>query len=183
MVFEYILKKNGIDPYKDIDMITNIDFGISSQSFLAQGDYTVEFEPAATAIELAGEGKVVASLGVASGNVPYTAYSAKLSYIKKNPEVIQKFVNALQKGMDYVNSHTSEEIAKVIQPQFAETKLENIVIIVGRYKDQGTWKENLVFEEESFNLLQDILETAGELTQRAPYASLVDTSYAQKAAE
>lgn len=182
MVFEYILKKNGVDPYKDIDMITNIDFGITSQSFLAgQGDYTVEFEPAATAIELAGEGKVVASLGVASGNVPYTAYSAKLSYIKKNPEVIQKFVTALQKGMDYVNSHTTEEIAKVIQPQFKETDLKNITIIVGRYKDQGTWKENLVFEKESFELLQDILETAGQLTVRAPYESLVDTSYAKEA--
>lgn len=103
-------------------MITIIDFGITSQSFLAgQGDYTEEFEQAATAIELAGEGKVVASLGVASGNVPYTAYSAILSYIEKNPEVIQKFVNALQKGMDYVNSHTTEEIAKAIQPHFAET--------------------------------------------------------------
>lgn len=182
MVFEYILKENGIEPYDEIDMIKNIDFGITSQSFLAgQGDYTVEFEPAATAIELEGEGKVVASLGVASGKVPYTAYAAKASYIKKNPEVIQKFVNALQKGMDYVNSHTTEEIALVIQPQFNETNIQNIEIIVERYKDQDTWKENLVFERESFELLQDILETAGELSKRTPYEELVNTSFAQKA--
>ncbi len=182
MVFEYILKKNGIDPYKDIDMITNIDFGITSQSFMAgTGDYTIEFEPAATGIELEGNGKVVASLGVDSGYVPYTAYSAKLSYIKDNKETIQKFVNALQKGMDYVQTHTSEEIATAIQPQFKETDLSKITTIVSRYKDQDTWKDNLIFEEASFDLLQDILDTAGELSQRAPYTDLVDTSYAKNA--
>ena len=182
MVFEYILKKNQIDPYNDVDMITNIDFGITSQSFMAgTGDYTIEFEPAATGIELEGQGKVVASLGVDSGYVPYTAYAAKLSYMKENKDVIQKFVNALQKGMDYVQSHTVEEIAKAIQPQFAETDLSKITLIVTRYKEQDTWKDNLIFEQASFDLLQDILETAGELSARAPYNDLVDTSYAQKA--
>lgn len=182
MVFEYILKKNKIDPYQDIDMITNIDFGITSQSFMAgTGDYTVEFEPAATGIELENQGKVVASLGVDSGYVPYTAYSAKLSYIKENPKVIQKFVNALQKGMDYVQTHTVEEIAVAIQPQFAETDLSKITLIVTRYKEQDTWKDNLIFEESSFVLLQDILELAGQLSNRAPYDKLVDTSYAKKA--
>jgi NitT/TauT family transport system substrate-binding protein len=182
MVFEYILKQNGIDPYKDIDMITNIDFGITSQSFMAgTGDYTIEFEPAASGIELEGKGTVVASLGVDSGYVPYTAYSAKLSYIKDHSEAIQKFVNALQKGMDYVQSHTSKEIAKAIQPQFKETDLSKITLIVTRYKEQDTWKDNLIFEEKSFDLLQNILETAGELSDRAPYADLVDTSYAEKA--
>lgn len=184
MVFEYILKQNQIDPYKDIDMITNIDFGITSQSFMAgTGDYTIEFEPAATGIELEGKGKVVASLGVDSGYVPYTAYSAKLSYLKENPEQIQKFVNALQKGMDYVQTHTAKEIATVIQPQFKETDLNKITMIVTRYKDQETWKDNLIFEETSFDLLQNILDTAGELSARAPYDDLVDTSYAIKAYE
>jgi NitT/TauT family transport system substrate-binding protein len=182
MVFEYILKSKGIDPYVDIDMITNIDFGITSQSFMAgTGDYTVEFEPAATGIELEDQGSVVASLGVDSGYVPYTAYSAKSSYIKENSEVIQKFVNALQEGIDYVQTHSSKEIAVAIQPQFAETELSTITVIVTRYKDQDTWKDNLIFEQASFSLLQDILETAGELSSRAPYADLVDTTYAVKA--
>lgn len=103
--------------------------------------------------------------------------------MEKHPEVVQGFTNALQKGMDYVNTHTPEEIAKVIEPQFKETDLETIMTIVKRYYDQNTWKENLVFEEESFNLLQDILEDAGELSQRAPYDKLVNTEYAVKAAK
>lgn len=184
MVFEYILKKHGIDPTTDLTIIQNIDFGITSQSFAAgTGDYTIEFEPAATGLETQKAGKVVASLGVESGMVPYTAYSAKTSFIKKNPEVIEKFVKALQKGMDYVNTHSPEEIAKVIEPQFKETGLETITKIVTRYYDQDTWKDNLVFEQESFDLLQDILMEAGVITEKAPYEKLVNTSYATDVAK
>lgn len=183
MIFEYILKKNSLDPKKDLTIIQNIDFGITAQSFQAgTGDYTIEFEPAATGLELQKAGKVVASLGVESGMVPYTAYSAKLSYIKDHPETIQKFVNALQKGMNYVNTHTSEEIAKVIKPQFKETDIDTVTKIVTRYKDQQTWKEDLIFKEESFNLLQDILDSSDMLAKRAAYSDLVDTTYATKAA-
>ncbi len=184
MVFEYILKKNGINPETDLEIIQNIDFGLTSQAFAAgTGEYSVEFEPAASSLEAEGTGTVVASLGLSSGKVPYTAYCAKKSYIEANPGVIQSFVNALQKGMDYVNSHTPEEIAKVIQPQFAETDIDRIVNIVSRYYNQQTWKTDLVFEEESFTLLQDILADAGELAERVPYELLVNTEFAEKAAK
>ena len=184
MVFEYILRKNGIDPAADLEIDQNIDFGSTAAAFAeGQGDFTVEFEPNATSLENEGKGFVVASLGTDSGYVPYTAFSAKQSYIEENPEIIQGVTNALQKGMDYVQNHAPEEIAKVIEPQFTETDLETITTIVTRYYDQDTWKENLIFEEESFELLQDILEEAGELTKRAPYEDLVTTEYAERAAE
>jgi NitT/TauT family transport system substrate-binding protein len=182
MVFEYILKKQGIDPGKDLEIVQNIAFGLTSQAFSSgQGDYTIEFEPAATALELEGAGKVVASLGVESGKVPYTAFSAKKSYIEKNPDVIQKFTNAIQKGMDYVQVHTPEEIAKVITPQFKETDAKTLVMLVTRYYEQDTWKDNLIFEESSLTLLQDILDDAGELQKRVPYEDIITTKYAEKA--
>ena len=185
MVFEYILRKNGLDPQKDLTIDQSIDFGSTAAAFTGDDSaaYTVEFEPSATILEKEGAGYVVASLGEASGYVPYTSYSAKASYMKENPEIIQKFTNALQKGMDYVQSHTPEEIAEVIAPQFKETDLETITAIVKRYYDQDTWKENLIFEKDSFELLQDILEDAGELTDRTAYENLVQTEYAQKACE
>ena len=185
MVFEYILKKNGMDPQKDLIIDQSIDFGSTAAAFTGDDSaaYTVEFEPSATILEKEGAGYVVASLGEASGYVPYTSYSAKASYMKENPEIIQKFTDALQKGMDYVQSHTPEEIAEVIAPQFKETDLETITAIVKRYYDQDTWKENLIFEKDSFELLQDILEDAGELTDRTAYENLVQTEYAQKACE
>lgn len=182
MVFEYILKQNGLDPATDMNINQSIDFGSTAAAFSGgQGDFTIEFEPAATSLEEEGAGYVVASCGVDSGYVPYTSYSAKTSYIEKNPEIIQKFTDALQKGVDYVNSHTPEEIAKIIQPQFKENDLDTIVTIVKRYQDQDTWKENLVFEKESFELLQDILEGAEELEKRVPYEELVTTEFAEKA--
>ena len=185
MVFEYILRKNGLDPQKDLMIDQSIDFGSTAAAFSGDtsSDFTVEFEPSATALEKEGAGYVVASLGVDSGYVPYTSYSAKTSYMQKNPEVIQKFTNALQKGMEYVQTHTPEEIAKVIAPQFAETDLDTVTTIVKRYYDQDTWKSNLIFEKESFELLEEILEDAGELNERVAYEDLVTTEYAEKAAE
>lgn len=184
MVLEYVLKKHGLDPKIDLNIIQNIDFGMTSQSFAAgTGEYTVEFEPGATMLEREGAGVVVASLGVESGMVPYTAYSARKSFLEENPEVIEQFTKGIQKGLDYVNTHTPEEIAAAIQPQFAETDLDVITQIVKRYQDQQSWKENLIFEKESFELMQDILEEAGELAERAPYETLVDTTWAEEAAQ
>ena len=122
-------------------------------------------------------------MGTDSGYVPYTAYCAKKSTLEAYPELAQKFTNALQKGMVYVQEHTPEEIAAVIQPQFAETDLETITAIVARYYEQDTWKDNLIFEKSSFDLLQDILEDAGELNERAPYEDLFTTEFAKKAAD
>ena len=185
MVFEYILRKNGLDPQKDLTIDQSIDFGYTAAAFTGDtsADFTVEFEPSATALEKEGAGYVVASLGVDSGYVPYTSYSAKTSYMDKNPEIIQKFTNALQKGMEYVQSHTPEEIAEVIAPQFAETDLDTVTAIVKRYYDQDTWKSNLIFEKESFELLEDILEDSGELSERVSYEDLVTIKYAREAAE
>lgn len=185
MVFEYILRKNGLDPQKDLTIDQSIDFGYTAAAFTGDtsADFTVEFEPSATALEKEGAGYVVASLGVDSGYVPYTSYSAKTSYMEKNPEIIQKFTNALQKGMEYVQSHTPEEIAEVIAPQFAETDLDIVTTIVKRYYEQDTWKSDLIFEKESFELLEDILEDAGELNEHVSYEDLVTTEYAAKAAE
>ncbi len=184
MVFEYVLKMNGIDPAKDVNINQSIDFGSTAAAFSGgQGEFTVEFEPSATSLELAGEGYVVASLGVDSGYVPYTSYCVTEEYLAENEETIQKFTNALQKGMEYVNTHTPEEIAKVIAPQFEETDIETIEIIVKRYHEQDSWKNDLIFEEESFDLLQNILEDAGELEERTPYEELVNTEFAKKAAK
>ena len=184
MVFEYILKKNNIDPKADLSIDQSIDFGSTAAAFSGgQGDFNVEFEPHATSLEEKGDGYVVASLGEDSGYVPYTAFSAKKSFIEENPEVIQSFTNALQKGMDYINSHSPEEIAKVIAPQFAETPEATITTIITRYYEQDTWKDNLIFEEDAFTLLQNILEEAGELPERVPYEALVTTDFAKEAAK
>lgn len=184
MVFEYILEKNNINPQTDVSIDQSIDFGSTAAAFSGgQGDFTVEFEPSATALEAAGEGYVVASLGVDSGYVPYTSYSVTKEYLAENEDVIQGFTVALQKGMEYVNSHTPAEIAEVIAPQFEDFDVKTIETIVTRYYEQDTWKDNLIFEESSFDLLQNILTGAGELDSTVPYENLVDNRFAKKACE
>ena len=183
MVFEYILKKNGIDPKNDLTIDQSINFGLTAAAFTSNdADYTIEFEPFATTLETEGNGTVVASLGVDSGYVPYTAYCAKQSYLNRHPEIIQSFTNAIQKGLAYVNSHSADEIAETIQPQFPETDRAAIARIVERYKAQDTWKNDTIFHRDSFELLENILEEAGELKERIPYEKLVTTTYSEKAA-
>ncbi|MFP4698209.1 MAG: ABC transporter substrate-binding protein [Eubacteriales bacterium] len=182
MVLEYILKQHNIVPYEDVEIITNIDFAATAGAFTGgTGDFSAEFEPTASQLENEGVGSVVASMGVDSGYVPYTAYMAKKSYIEENPEIIQKFTNAIYKGQVWIDEHTPEEIAKVIKPQFPDTDIELLTQIVTRYKEQDTWRIDPYFAEEGFDLLQNILEEAGELEKRVPYEDIVDNNFAREA--
>ena len=182
MILEYVLKLNGMDPETDVNLLQNIDFANTSGAFTGgTGDFTVEFEPQASLLEEQGAGYVVSSLGVESGYVPYTCFSARKSYIEENPEIIQAFTNAVQKGMDYCASHSPEDIAAVIAPQFPDTDAALLAKIVDRYAAQDSFKENAMFEEDSFLLLQNILAEAGELKERVPFEDLVDNRFAEQA--
>lgn len=181
MVFEYVLKQKALDPATDLTINKSIDFGSTAAAFSGgQADYTVEFEPAATALEMEGAGHVIASIGVESGYVPYTAFSAKESYLKEHPAVIEQFVAALKEGMDYVYTHSAKEVAQVIAPQFPDTDIDTITAIIDRYHGQDTWNQSLLFSQESYDLLLAILKDAGQLDTAPPYDELVDNSYILK---
>ncbi len=181
LVLEYVLKQNGIIPNKDMELINNISYTSTSGAFVGNiGDYT-EFEPTATALEQQKNGYIVASLGTASGYVPYTVYMATSAYIEQNADVIQKFTNAIQKGQTWVKEHSSAEIAEVILPQFPDSDKETLTIIIDRYKQQDTWKENTLFDKDGFTLIQDIMEQGGELSGRVPYKDMIVTTFSEKA--
>ena len=181
MIFEYILRKNGLDPKKDLSIDQSIDFGSTAAAFSnGLGEYTVEFEPGATSLEVAENGYIVASLGVDSGYVPYTAFSARNSYLKEHPDTIRAFCRALKKAAEYCDTHTTKEIQKIIAPQFPDTKAEIMNIILKRYAEQKTWCSDLYFKEEGYQLLLDILSESGELSKRPKYEKLVTTEYVKE---
>ena len=176
MTLEYILSKNGIDPKKDVTLDTSVAFAAMQGAFIGgTGDFVSLFEPNATKVEQEGFGYIVASLGELGGNVPYTAYNARISYIENDKEVIEKFTKAIQKGLDYVNSHTSKEIAEIIAVEFPDTSVNDLTTVIERYKSVDTWPKNTEFTEESFNHLQDIMINAGELKDKVSYNDLVYT--------
>ncbi len=181
MTLEYILRKHNIDPKKDIKIDTSIAFAAMQGAFIGgTGDYVTLFEPNALAVEKNNFGYVVASLGELGGEVPYTVYNAKKSYIENNKDVIKGFSRAIQKGIDYVKNHSSEDIAKVILNYFPDVSLSDLTLIVDRYKNIDSWYDTTLITEENFNHVQEIMESAGELTKKAPYDKLVDTRFSQK---
>lgn len=181
MTLEWALSENGIDPKNDVDIDTSIEFAAMQGAFIGgTGDFVTLFEPNALQIEKEGLGYVVASIGELGGVVPYTAYNAKKSYIEKNPEVIQGFTNAIQKGLDYVHNNSNEDVAKKLLPYFPDTSLNDLTKIVERYRNADSWYKTTYINEEDFNHIQTIVEKAGELTDRVSYNKLVDASFSKK---
>ncbi|RKD31797.1 ABC transporter substrate-binding protein [Thermohalobacter berrensis] len=184
MTLEYVLKKHGLQPGKDVNVRTDIQFAMMAGAFTSgEGDYTTLFEPTASMLEKEGKGYIVASVGKEAGYIPYTCYSAKKSYIEENPDIIQGFTNAIYKGMLWVQSHTAEEVAEAIQPHFPDTDKELLVTVINRYRDQDTWKPDPILTEKGLNHLMEIMEMAGQLDKRAPYDKIVTTKFAEKAME
>lgn len=181
MAGEFVLKKHGINPQEDLELIQNIDFANISTAFASgTGDYVQLFEPTASIFEKEGIGHIIASFGEESGHVPYTVFMAKDSYIKENDEVIEKFTRAIHKAQDFVYEKSAEEVAEAIAPFFEDTDLELIATVVERYRSQESYAKDPILDEEEWNNLQDIMDEAGELPKRMDYDELVNTSFAEK---
>ena len=144
-------------------------------------DYVTLFEPTASMTEAQGKGYIVASVGEASGDIPYTAYFAKKSYIQNNSDIIQGFTNAVYKGEVWVKEHTAREIAEKIVSFFPDTDLDMLTNSIQRYKDIDAWNETPVLEQEAFDRLQTVMQEAGELKEKAPYEVIVNNDFAKKA--
>ena len=184
MTLEYVIKNAGLKIPEDVNVRTDVQFDVLAGAFVAgEGDYVTLFEPVASTLEQEGKGYIVASIGEAGGYIPYTAYSATKNYIEKNPEIIQKFTNAILKGMIWVQNSSSEKIAEAVKTQFPDTDIEILITLIDRYRDQNSWKPDLIITEDGLNHLMDIMELAGQLEKRADYSKIVTTKFAKKAME
>lgn len=182
MTLEYVLKQNGINPQTDLILDDSIKFDLMAGAFSSgEAEYVTLFEPTASMTEMQGKGYVVASVGEASGEIPYTAYFAKKSYIENNSETIQGFTNAIYEGQQWVKEHTAKEIAESVQSFFPDTDLEMLETAIQSYKNIDAWNETPVLTKESFEKLEDVMIEAGELLNKVPYEKLVNNSFAEKA--
>ncbi len=182
MTLGHVLRQNGLTPGADLTLDDSIQFSAMAGAFTGgNGDYVALFEPTASMLEKEGRGYIVASIGEESGEIPYTGYFASKDFIEKNPDLVQRFTNAVYKGQQWVHSHSAKEVAEAIAPSFADTDIELLTTVVQRYKDIDAWSTDPVMERESFERLQDVMTEAGELKQRANYDDLVNNTFAEVA--
>ena len=181
MTLQYILNQKGYEDGVNITMNYDIQFNLTGPAFTSgQGDYVTLFEPTASQIVNEGKGYIVSSIGAASGEVPYTAYIANQSYIQKNPEKLEKFLQCIHKATEYLMTHDNDEVAELLLPHFAGTSKQDIANALENYRKNDTWVTSPAMKESSFERLQDIMENAGELTQRVPFQNAVDNSIADR---
>lgn len=180
MTLQYVLRKNGINIEKDVTLDTSISFDLMAGAFSAgNADYVSLFEPTASATEIAKAGHIVASIGAGTDEVTYTTYYATTSYIEENKDIIQSFTNATNKGLQWVKTHSAEEIADAISGYFPDTDRDLLIKVVQNYINIDPWNTTPVVSESGFNLLQTIMEEAGQLDKRALFNEVVDNSFAE----
>lgn len=184
MALEYVLKQNGLNPENDVKMVTNVDFTATAGAFKSGiGDYVALFEPTATMLEKDGAGNIVSSIGNEAGNISYTCFYTTKSYMDENPEIIQKFTNAIYKGQQWVQQHTSEEVADSIISFFPGTDKEVIVKVIDNYKNIEAYSETPEVSEDGLNKLMDIIQGYDEslITERPNFNIIVNNSFAKQA--
>lgn len=180
MTLQYVLRKHGINVEKDVTLDTSISFDLMAGAFTAgNADYVALFEPTASATEIAQAGYIVASIGAETDEVTYTTYFATSSYIDENKDIIQSFTNAINKGLKWVKNHSAEEIADAIAEYFPDTDRTLLITVVQNYIDIDPWNTTPVVSESGFNLLQTIMEEAGQLNKKASFNEVVDNSFAK----
>ena len=178
MTFEYVMKKNGINPETDAVLDDSIQFSLMAGAFSGgNADYVTLFEPTASMIELENKGYILTSIGQEAGEIPYTAYFAKQSYMEKNKDIIKKFNKAIKKGQEWVKENSAEDIALAIAPSFPDTDISILTTVVKRYKDIDVWCDSPLLKEDGFKLLQDVMKEAGELEKEAPYDKIAATEF------
>ncbi len=181
MTLEYVLRQNGLNPAADLTLDNSVQFSMMTAAFTGgTGDFVTAFEPTASMLQQEGKGYIVASVGEAAGDIPFTAYFAKKSYIEENADLIQRFTDAVYKGQQWVATHTDAEVAQAVASFFTDTSLDLLTASVASYRAIDAWNTDPVMTEESFNRLQTVMTEAGELTKTADFDKVVNNTFAQQ---
>ena len=181
MILQYVLNNKGYENGKNITMDYSIEFGALGPAFTSgTGDFVPLFEPSASQLVKEGKGYIVSAIGMDSGEIPYTCYTATSRYIEKHPENVEKFLRAVWKGTEYALTHSAEDIAKLVEKHFTGTSLEMLTAAIKNYQTFDVWTTTPVTNKQAFERIQDIMENAGELSKRVGYDVIVDNTAASK---
>lgn len=181
MTLEYVLKAHGLEPGVDVDVIDSIQFNLMGGAFEGgTGDYVTLFEPTATEFERAGKGYIVANVGLASGEVPYTVYLVSQTMLQQDAAFVESFLRAVYRAQRWIATASDREVAKAMEPFFPDASIESLMIVANSYRATDSWKQDPIMQEADYERMLDIIEEAGELSARPDFAALVDNSIAER---
>lgn len=181
MVLEWLLRANGIEPFRDVGIITHLEFPAAAGAFEGGlGDYVAQFDPALTQLERNGTGTIVVSLGAEAGDISYTVYHARQSYIEQHPDVIERFTRAIYRGQQWAYANTSEDIGELIQGFFVGTDFDVLVEAIERYRSIDAWTPTPTITRSGFEMLQRVMIAAGELTDTVPFDAIMTNAFVER---
>src|SRR5690625_238737 len=181
MVLEWLLRANGIEPFLDVGIITHLEFPAAAGAFEGGlGDYGAQFDPALTELERHGTGTIVVSLGAEAGDIAYTVYHARQSYIEQHPDIIERFTRAIYRGQQWAYAHTSEEVAVVVEQFFVGTDFDVLVDAIERYRSIDAWTPTPIITRDGFDVLQEVMMAAGELDEKVSFDAVMTNEFAEK---
>lgn len=162
-----------------VNLRTDVEFNLTASTYEQEGDYCTLFEPTASALITEGKGYQVASIGSESGEIPYTGFAAKESYLTKNPDQIKGFIRALIRGYEFLTTADLEDVIDALVPSFATTSRTSIQAAVETYIEIDAWAETPIMKETALNYLQTVMIHAEELTTPVAYSQVFDPTFAQ----
>lgn len=181
MTLEYVLKAHGLEPGVDVDVIDSIQFNLMGGALEGgTGDYVTLFEPTATEFERAGKGYIVANVGLASGEVPYTVYLVSQTMLQQDAAFVESFLRAVYRAQRWIATASDREVAEAMEPFFPDASIESLMIVANSYRATDSWKQDPIMQEADYERMLDIIEEAGELSARPDFAALVDNSIAER---
>jgi len=181
---EWVLKKHGLNPEKDLTYITNVASNNRDAAWLGgKGDFGTFFEPTVSILERDGKAHALVSIGQEIGPVDYTVYIATDEYIAKNPKTVQGWCNAIHKAAQHVAKGKADDLAKMVTSFFPKLEHGLLVSAIDRYKTLGIWKTDPVTEPAAIAKMQDVMVAGGVLKpdQRVKYESVVVRTFAETA--
>jgi len=183
MALEYVLRNHGIQPDKDLNLITNIAFNATAGAFVGgTGDYVALFEPTGSMLEKENSGAIVASIGKSAGVMPYTCFYTTKSYMEKNPDIIERFTRAIYKGQLWVAKTKDEDVAKSIISFFPGTDNALVINVIKNYRDIDAFAANPIIKEEDMSRLMDIIQSykSDLIPKRPPFNDIVTNKFSKK---
>jgi NitT/TauT family transport system substrate-binding protein len=181
LCMQAVLRRHGVDPAR-VTFRRDLSTPDAIAAFRAgQGDFIEHGPPVIDQLVADGTGHLVASMGEATGPVPFSSFMATPEMLTKQRDVLIRFVRGLYRAQRWMAASTAQEIAAVVAPVFGDIDPAIRVAAVERYLKQSTWARNPVLTRTGYDTLQEILLSAGFIKKPHPFDALVDTDIARAA--